>query len=70
MLHTLDIDGKFFVELLCDKCEAAGPTVPAEKFMDKKAREKAIELAKKNGFKEFDAPHIYSFLCPECMRRR
>lgn len=66
MIHMLDIDHKFFAEVLCDDCCVAGPRVEAERYMDQKARSKAIEAALKQGFLVEEVYGGKRYICSEC----
>jgi len=66
MFHSMDIDGKFFVEIMCDKCSHAGPRVPAKGFLDPEARKEAIEKAKENGFLDEECYGGRAYFCANC----
>jgi hypothetical protein len=66
MFHSMDLDGKFFMEMLCDKCSTAGPRVSAKGFLDPEARKEAIRQAKEHGFVEEECYGGKSCFCQNC----
>lgn len=66
MFHTLNVNGSFFVEIVCDDCDESGEVFPAKSATDEDARKQALDSAVSVGFVEEIANGRRRHYCRNC----